>query len=222
MNEHIFARRSPRWLSCAALVCSILLAACGNVTPGGFSRVGVDVTGDAEEPAPAAEPQMSVAGDGTEAISAASPTLAIGDDLPRGEVRVRFALSLVDQDGAVTTLDDDVRVRVDLEGRDEADAAEAIVVAATYTEMRIVFTEIRAEIESGLIVDGIPILGEIRVELQDVSLEVSRPVAITLGEGARADLLIDLNAPAWVAAVDPITRTVDPTVFASLIAVVER
>jgi hypothetical protein len=185
------------------------------LTPGGFSPVTVDVSGDAEDPAPAS---------GTPAMTAAgAPAAASGDDAPDGELRAEFDLFLVSQDDRVTALNQDVvRVRVDLQGRQEIEAVERLVEATTYTELRIVFREIRAEVGSGLVIDGIPVIGEVRVELDDPSLEVSRPLDLTLTEGERADLLVDMNAAAWLQAVDPLTRVVDPTAFAAVIDVVVR
>ena len=206
---------SRRIRRAAAVALSLTLAACGNFTPGGFSRVSVGVSGDAEDPAPVS---------GTSAMTAAgAPAAADGDGAPEGELRAEFDLFLVSQDDRVTQLNQDiVRVRVDLRGREEIEAVERLVEAGTYTELRIVFRAIRAEVDSGLVIDGVPVIGEVRVELEDLGLEVSRPLGLTLAEGDRADLLVDLNAAAWLQAVDPSTRLVDPSVFGTLIDVVVR
>lgn len=214
--DHRITRATRRWTGWAAIAGTLTLSACGNLTAGGFAEVGVAVSGDAADPAPA--PAAT-----TTEPEASSPLLTSHEDEPEGEVEVEMNLFLVSEAGTVTTLNpDEVRVRVDLRGREDVDAAERLVEATTYTELRIVFSEIRAEVESGLVIDGLPVLGDVRVQIDDTSLEVSRQIDLVLGEGERADLLIDLNAAAWLQAVDPITKLVDPSVFAALISVAAR
>ena len=191
-------------------------AGCGNLTPGGFGNIHVDVSGDADEPAPAS------------GASAASPSwsllegpAATSHDVPEGEVEVEFELFLVTEDGVVSQLGgDDIRVRVDVQGRTDVDAVSELVPAATYTELRVVFTEIEAEIEKGLLIDGVPVLGLIRVDMDDLTLEVTRPLDLVLEPDGVAELLVDLNASAWLSAVDPLTKLVDAAVFAALLEIV--
>ena len=192
---------------------ALCLAACGgNLTSGGFGETAVAVSGDA--PDPAAVPVPSSAALGAPARDSGS------GDKPDGEIEVEFLLYLdSDEVGSVSLTDDPLRVRVDLQGRQEADAANASVPAAHYDGLRIVFTDIKAEVKSGLVVDGVPVTGEVRVELKEGTLTVVRPLPLDIGDGDRVDLLIDLNTATWLQAVDPDLHTVAETVAAQAIEV---
>jgi hypothetical protein len=213
----IVARKARSFVAlCAGL---LALTACGNLTGGGFGEAAVVVSGDHEPPPPA--PAM-VASEGPAATSAlvSGPALADEPEEPEGEVEIDMQLFLVDDLGRSTQLGgDEVRVKVDLQGVVPEEAARRLVAAVHYSELRVIFTKIQAEVEAGLVIDGVPILGEVHVELEDVHLEVVRPIDIDLLEGETVELVLDLNAPAWLAAVNPITRTVDETVFAALVSV---
>jgi hypothetical protein len=197
--------------------------ACGNLTAGGFGEATVAVSGDASEPAPASQvtPQMSAQ---PTAEGSTRPYPSSHDGELVGDVEVEFALFLVAEDGDALRLGSNaMRVAVDLVGDTEADAVDRQRVPATsYTELRIVFTDIDVEVESGLIIDGIPIVGLVEVEIEDVTLLVTRQIDLDVDMEESVELVIDLNAPAWLAALDPLTLTVDEAVFASLIDVAVR
>ena len=110
--------------------------------------------------------------------------------------------------------DREIRVRVDVRGRQEADVVTQVVPATRYTALRIVFTEIEVEIESGLVVNGVTVTGPVDVELEDATLEVVRAISVDVGEGARAELVVDLNTTAWLQNVDPDLKRVAEEVFA--------
>lgn len=219
-----------------AFLTSLLLAGagCGNLTVGGFGNATVVVSGDAAEPTPGLAsasviaPVPSAAPRGVPAAGSllaatSAPALSSHDDEPEGEIEVDFVLYLVSETGGQTRLgQDDIEVRVDLQGRTEVDAVEEQVPVARYTELQIVFTKIQAEVDSGLIINGVPVTGEIRVEFDNLTLLVPVPIDIDITAGSSVELVLDLNAPAWLQAVDPVTATVDPSVFASLITVVQR
>jgi hypothetical protein len=130
-------------------------------------------------------------------------------------------VSLVSESGSETQLgENELEVEVDLQGADEPEVVTQVIPAVRYTELRLVFTEIKAEVQGGLVINGIPIIGELHVELQDVSLLVTRPIDLDVNHGEQVRVLVDLNAPAWLTAVDPITLAIDETVFAGLVNVV--
>ena len=207
-----------RYLTGSALVLSILMAlGCGNVTVGGlYGDATVVVSGDADtlSLATALAPLPSTS------LLAVGPATAEGD--VEGEVEVEFLAILVTESGATLQLGDGpTRVKVDLRGRNELDAVDRQIIPATlYTQLRLVFTDIDAEVQ-GLVIDGNPV-PEVRVELEDISLLVSRPISIDVGPGDSVELVVDLNTPAWLSAVDPLTGTVDQAVFQELINVVAR
>jgi hypothetical protein len=214
------ARRLPFIVLAPAL--SFAMAACGNVTVGGFSQVSVDVSGDAAEPVP--QPTLI---DGGPALSSPSPDLPLAGveepEGPEGEVEIDIRLALVSETGDLVRLGgDDVRIKLDLQGVDEAEAVSEIVPAGRYTALRISFTHIQVEVEGGLVIDGEEITGDLHIALEDPELVVSRPLDVEAVEGSRVELLVDLNSAGWLAAVNPVTRTIDGSVFAGLIALVVR
>lgn len=217
--------RLPRHFLALA-VASVLVvtaAACGNVTAGGFTEVTVDVSGDA--PDPLAQPTLIASVQEPSAGSPSGPLPSSHDDAEEaeGEVEIDFRPSLVSETGAVVPLGrDDIRIRLDLQGVNEAEAVRELVPVGRYTELRLTFTHIQVEVSAGLIIDGQLVQGEIDVDLEDPELVVTHPLDIEAVEGGRVGLLVDLNTPAWLAAVDPVTLTIDATVFAGLIEAVVR
>jgi hypothetical protein len=209
--------RSARVSLVLAVLAAIVPAGCGNLTAGGADAT-VSISGEAPE--------------GVASVARQRPTgLGMGgrlasdeaDEDPEGEVEVEFRLVLVGRDGTLVPLgDDDIRVRVDVRGRQEAEVVRETIPAGRYDTLRIVFDEIEVEVESGLVVDGVPITGEVRVELEGGPLTVSRPLDLDVPEGGRVALLVDLNTDTWLRAVDPDLRRVAEEIFASAIAVVVR
>ncbi|MDH3270205.1 MAG: hypothetical protein OEN56_02660 [Gemmatimonadota bacterium] len=210
------------------------LAGCGNLTAGGFGEAIVVMSGDAPDDgaspqtsnAQSASPQSSSVVSSPRPFDSAalvsSPGPSSHDDSPEGEVEAEFSLFLVAGDGDLVPLTNgDIRVRVDLEGVEEPQIASRSVTATTYTGLRMVFTEIEAEVDAGLIIGGEPVTGPIDVEI-DIVLPVTKPLDLEIGDGERVEILIDLNAERWLLAVDPVTKTVDAQVFAELVSVVVR
>lgn len=197
---------------------AVVLAGCGNLTVGGLGEASVVVSGD---DAPPSTPALAASG--PTATASADPTapLPTSHEEAEGEVEVEFMLFLVAESGSATRLgEDEMRVRVDVQGRFENDVVDREKIpTARYVELQIVFTEISAEIESGLVIDGVPVVGEIRVEMEDLALPVSRALDLEVGPGDSVELVVDLNAPAWLQAVDPLTRLVDVSVFEDLLGV---
>ena len=205
-----------RTLALGALFASGVAACGGNLTAGGFGEASVSVSGDAPGGGAAAD-LVGVTAVATD-IAAAS-----NRDDPEGELEAEFFLFLIDADGGAISLSDaPLRVEVDVEGEREADATTATVPAARYTGLRIVFTEIEVEVDAGLIVDGVPIVGAVEVELEDAELPVERAIDLQIRDGDQVAMLVDLNTAAWLQAVDPDLRTVAETVFAEAISVVVR
>ncbi|MCA9738547.1 MAG: hypothetical protein KC645_13050, partial [Gemmatimonadetes bacterium] len=133
-----------------------------------------------------------------------------------------FLLFLEAADGSSVPLSDTlIEVELDVEGDIEADAVSRQVPATRYTGLRIVFDEIEVEIDAGLVIDGVPILGAVDVEIEG-SLPVIKPLDLEVDADQRVALLVDLNAATWLEAVDPDTHVVDPAVFANAIGVVVR
>jgi len=163
--------------SLLALVTCALFSGCGNLTAGGLTgEATVTVSGDAPDAQGAASPQRSVG-------LYTTPPLPTQHDEPEGEVRAEFFINLVAASGdEVSMSEDQIRIRVDVQGRQELDVAVQTVPATLYTQIRIIFTDIRVEVASGLIIDGVPVVGEVEVELKDVALVVTRPLNLDIGD----------------------------------------
>jgi len=205
------ARTAVAWLALP-----LVLGACGNLTGGGFGKANVSVSGNHEPPLPS-----PLAG----AVSApvGAPILRADEaDEAEGEVEIDFQVFLVTQTSRRIRLGgEELRAKVDVQGVTLDESVLGWPIATErYTQLQIVFTKIQVEVEGGLVIDGVPIVGEVHVELEDISLEVVRAIDLDVQDGQTVELILDLNTPAWLAAVDPVTRTVDETVFASLIGVV--
>ncbi len=220
-------------------VLMLVVAGCGNLTAGGIGEARVLVSGDAPEsqqaaasassdpaPAPSAEPASRVddpSPGGSSPDDDSPGRSSHEDDSPEGEVEAEFRIYLVAEDGDLIELtDEEVRVRVDLEGVETPEVANRMLAADVYTGVRLVFTEIEAEVDAGLIINGEPVVGPIEVRLEDISLTVTKPITLAIRDGEVAEVLIDLNAASWLQAVDPITATVEAQVFADLVTVTIR
>jgi len=198
-------------------------AGCGNFTAGGIEtgEARVTLSGDAPDPGPANLGPASVP-TGMAASQEPLPTDHDDDD-PEGEVEAEFRMYLVKGDGGLVPLTDTVvRVRVDLEGVQEPQVASRVVDAAVYTDFRIAFTEIEAEVDAGLVINGVPVTGPIDVELEGPDLVIDRPLSVDLGNGEVVEILVDLNAADWLQAVDPVAGTVSAQAFAGFIDVTVR
>ena len=180
---------------------------------------------------------MTVSGDAADAQGAAAPQRAVRlyptppfptehdelEDAPEGEVRAEFFVYLEAANGGeVSMSEDQIRIRVDVQGRQELDVARQTVPATLYSQIRIVFTDIRVRVDSGLIINGVPVVGEVRVELKDTALTVTRPLTLDIGEGASVFLLVDLYAKTWLQGVDPVLGEIMEEVFANAVSVAVR
>lgn len=211
-----------------------LLAACGNLTAGGATgKTTVYVTGESADPEPTstatlrgAEPVEGSRIGRAPTVPYPTPAVRAGtaeDDTPEGELELEFELHLVTDGTAIFPLTDEpVQVRVRFPGPQEVQAATRTVPTARYVALRVVFTDIEAEVDAGLVVDGVTITGPVDVELEADSLVVERPLDLDIGDGDEAELLVDMNASAWLAVVDPDLRRVAGSVVASALRVVRR
>jgi len=196
------------------LAAALLLAGCGNLTAGGVGEATVFVTGDAPGALAAAAPAST--------LGPRSPA-ASGDDEPEGELEMEFLLHLVTDEGeAVPLTDQAARLRVEFPGPQEVEVVTRAVPARRYAALRVTFTELEAEVEAGLVIDGVPVTGSVEVELEGPALVVERALDLDLGDGGRAELLVDMNASGWLTAVDPDLKVVAGAVVSNLIRVVRR
>ena len=174
------------------------------------------VSGDAVD-APATAPR-SAAG-----LLTAPPFKAPGDT-PEGQVEADFFINLISANGVPVSLSEDpIQIRLDVQGQQEVDAVDRQIAPATlYDQIQMVFTDIRVEVSSGLIINGVPVVGEVRVELKDTVLTVTRPLTLNIGDGESVFLLMDLNANTWLQAVDPVLGVIAEEAFGDAVSVEVR
>jgi hypothetical protein len=202
----------------AVALAGLVAGGCGNVTVGGYTEVNVNVSGDAPAPAPTARAAV------LDAPAASSPLRAEGE--AEGEVEVDFQLFLISETGRSVQLgpgQDDIRVRIDIQGSTEAEPVKnQLIDAGRYTQLQIVFKKIQVEVSGGLVIDGQTVTGEVDVELSGTDLLVARPLDLVAVDGSTVNIVVDLNAQSWLAAVDPNTQpyTINEDVFAGLVDVV--
>jgi hypothetical protein len=196
------SRLSPwRTWACLAIAAGAATG-CGNLTGGGWGEAHVYATGDAPEPSP--QPA---------AVSAEGPAQAPLIPII-GALDVHFSAYLTADDGATFWIGlDELRAQVAIDGSDEQLLKIQNLPEDHYTEIRLHFTGVAADVVSGL-----PVLGTVSVALDSTAI-VSRPIDLNIRDDAQVDLLIDLNAPAWLSTADPLTLTVAEAVFAALVEV---
>jgi hypothetical protein len=92
-----------------------------------------------------------------------------------------------------------------------------------YSRFRAVFSRVQAVIVGGLVVGGMPINGEVNVDLgAQSSLTVEREIFVELESDGALDMVLDLNADSWLATTSPTTRTVTSDAFRGALAVSAR
>ncbi|MDX1566907.1 MAG: hypothetical protein R3223_03840, partial [Longimicrobiales bacterium] len=165
----------------AALGLAALLGGCGNLTAGGVTgETTVYVVGNGEDAAAA----TSASAEGSAAEGpltresirggswvAAAPLGATSDDSeaddgddsddePEGEMEMHFFLSLVRPDGTTEPLtDDEAQIKIDLPGRQEVEVLTRRVPSGRYDGFRVTFTDIEVEVDAGLIIGGVEVVG---------------------------------------------------------------
>ena len=204
---------------------SIILSSCGSLTAGGVGEVTVTLTGD--DPANAMALTTLTAHPGYSQSPAYSAVVAPSDhddDDPEGQLEADFELYLEAEGGERIHLtpDGQIEVKVDLEGVETNEVVSQVVGAARYTGLQMVFVKIEAEVDAGLIINGVPFTGAVKVDLGDEDLTVTRALDLTIEADATVFLDIDLNAADWLQALDPESATIAAQAFADLVTVTVR
>lgn len=198
-----------------ALAASLLVASCGNLTAGGATgETTVLVSGDAPDPASASV---------TESAASSPARASDSDDEPEGELELSFSVSLVTLEGRSLPLtEDEAEIEVEFPGEQEREVVTRTVPAGRYSGLRLAFTEIEAEADSGLVVEGDTITEPVDVEFEGDSLVVERPLDLEVAEGSRAELVVDMNTQSWLSEVDPELLVVAGDLVADVIEIFLR
>lgn len=178
----------------ASVAAGILLAAtltgCGNLTAGGASEVevvaasdeaGVFSTADSEAGAPSVAPQV---------------------DPITGDLSLTLEVVLVDEEGGSVQLTPGFEdVEMDLAAGTRADVAVAEISPGEYETVVVRFTRVEANNVS--LPGSASFPSQVVVDLSDGTLEVERPVSLSLGDDDRVRLVVDLRSGIWILAADP-------------------
>jgi hypothetical protein len=200
----------------APLLVVLALPGCGKeVVVGGQKEVDTYATGDGTpEGSPSLAPSYAVAPGG------GGPVATHIAGRAQGTVTFDARVSLVAGAGApepVNLAASPAVVRID--GHDTTFVAGGRVPRVRYTAVRVAFTRVRAGVASGLVIGGVSLTGEVRVNIATGdSIVVEVPLALDDPE-ADEELLIDLDASAWLPAANPATRLVAATAFRNAVKV---
>ncbi|MEM7415607.1 MAG: hypothetical protein AAF389_08950 [Gemmatimonadota bacterium] len=210
--------RSTLWVKTVTALTLGALAGCGSLTAGGIGEAVVIVSAE-DDANPAFSAPAGAWGAGLAGFVDGPMKDDHDDDDPEGELELEMFASLVAADGTVEPLTNGVlEIEIDLEGVEQDESLPRTIPAAPYTELRLTFVSIEAEVDAGLVVNGVPFTGPVEVEIED-PLDVTRSLDLELPDEGRAEIFIDLNVTQWLQALDPVAGTVDPQVFAQLIDV---
>jgi hypothetical protein len=185
-----------RFLRVASLaLATTLLAACGgNVTSGGFGEVEVLLSSDA------AEELQGIA-------RVLAPT---GHEPLVGTLSVTVR-SFVREGGSrwIEVTDGPQEITVPLEDPTPVVVARATFPEGDYDAVRTLFGRIRVHIESGLVVGGEPVVGEVRVEVGLDGILVMEERGIRVDREGTSPVLLEMRARRWLPFVDRERRLVE-------------
>lgn len=199
-------------MGAAALAAMLVLAGCtGELVGGGQRDVEVTATGDGTGGgSPSLAPRYAVAEGRGPAFQANGIS---------GTIRFDLAVSLM-RNGASEWLATAANLPVAANGRDTVLVTSGSVFQVPYPTVRVTFTRVQANVTNGLAIGGVTLTGQVNVAIADsVVVEVPLDAGET-DEDIR--LLIDLDASAWLAAANPLTRVVPAEAFRAAVKVRRR
>jgi hypothetical protein len=193
--------------TCLAVLTAWLVAsACGNLTSGGFGDLEVLVATDsvpslrAEQatqsvvPVPLRQARTQSQIEGTltmriQVFAFLAPS-TLGRFVLRGDAAA----------GEWIEVTDGVReIVLSLSETGAGILARKELPAGTYTAVRTVFLHVEAQVEGGLVVDGVPIRGPVRVDLGgDRRLVVETPIELNIADGGEARINVNLHTQRWI------------------------
>lgn len=187
------------------------LAACGDST-------GVSGSGNATM-------QVAARGDDAPAgsMSSAGEAPRFAESTASGTVDFRARVYVRTESGGWLELTSQVAqaASVDASGQGGAEVfATSRLEAGTYARVRVVFEQVRAQMNGSLQVSSGLLSGTVNVDMAgDGNVTIERQVNASVQAGGTSRLLINLNASAWLNQASATTRTVNEAAFASAVAV---
>jgi hypothetical protein len=196
----------------------------GTMALAGLMTVGLAAC-DTEPTAPAqdaATMEVVLYGDAESGSSAASQALhgnAAGEATGSVEVRARVYVQSNTRGWVELTNGAAARQTVGMASEAEGRVLTSSQVRAeSYTRVRVVFEDVRAQVTGGLNLGTGLLQGEVRVGAQG-GTTVEREVQFTVRSGTTSRLVIDLNAQTWLQRADTSTRMVGESEFRNAVAI---
>lgn len=209
-----------RTMKAALAILSIcILAACGNLTAGGFGETSILVTSEGEgedQPAPSAQASPSSPSSQSSQLEGADPLLP--DELA-GTLQVTLRVYFLDTSNFWTEVTNGpVSMTLPLSDGGLEEAVKRRINTGLYSQMRMVFSTIEADVTGGLFIGGIPLLGTVHVPTgSDVIIE--RPLDLFIDDRDPVSVVIELNAGEWLQTASLVDAVVTPEDFASSVSV---
>lgn len=193
---------------------ALLLAGCGKEILAGGQREG-EVSAVATDGGGAPSAQEEGHGPSLSRAPAAAPL--------RGTIEFVGSVAVAAEDGRVVPITDGfATVRLRLAQPDTALLGRKRVPVGTYSRARVAFTSVSVDVTEGLVVGGLPLSGLVRVDIGVEPLVVEAPITMLVREDGRSTLVVDLNAALWLAAVNPLSKTVSAAAFRAAVEVSAR
>lgn len=148
--------------------------------------------------------------------------LAANVGAPTGAVEFTASLLLVSDENVQYLVTDGVaNVHLGLATTDRIEFARSEIPVGHYTEAIVIFTRVRADVTGGLIVNGLPFVGEIAVAASaDDPATVQVPISMDVSETGSSTILLDLRATAWLTAAEVAGTHIPQAVFENAIQII--
>jgi hypothetical protein len=186
-----------------------VLSGCGGELVGGGQRDVETAATAGGGPSPQLTPAYDVAPAGAEPRAQVTSL--------EGTVTVSGRTSLVRGGAPAAAGAGTAAVRAD--GRDTARVSRGRVPRGPYDAVRIAFTAVSAEVSGGVGTGGTVLSGRFEVAIPPGdSVVVEVPAAIGAAAGT-VRVLVRLDAATWLAAADPVTRTVPAAAFRAAVRI---
>jgi hypothetical protein len=180
----------------------VVVAGCGDLTSGGVGDLDVVVAADSVPidatgvpSAPRLPEAPSSPGDLQD-----RPSRQTGPSDLAGTLTLSIQVFVLHPPYRMVEVTDGPQMVVlDLESTEPMTLASATVPAGRYRGVRTVFRRVEANVVRGLVVDGQPVTGLVRVQLgSGGALVVDDPTEVEVPAGGEASLLVDLHTTRWL------------------------
>lgn len=145
---------------------------------------------------------------------------SIGAAAAEGSILVEGSVALESAGGRTIPLGNGPgAASVQISSNATSELATGEVEVGRYTNARVTFTRVEAEVAGGLSVGlGVQVSGTVKVLLPQ-PLVIEAPIELLVREDGEHTIVIDLNSEVWLAAVDPLLLTVPTQLFAQAVTI---